>query len=186
MKHTTKAEDPVAAIRQRAKQLRGRKGWTGADLGQHMTAKGVPWDRSIVANLENGRRRTVSVVELLALARVFDVAPVHLMVPLGDRDYQATPSERCSTSAARAWIRGEAPLPDTDTHVFRTEVPEDEFFDSARPVDAQMEEKAVQHFVPGIDAALKAGLTEDQVVDWVRSAYRLSRTLRGAGAESDG
>lgn len=59
-----------------AAQVKARRawcGWSAADLAIRVTAAGVDWDRQVVAKLENGRRLAVSVDELDALARVFDV-----------------------------------------------------------------------------------------------------------------
>jgi hypothetical protein len=46
-----------------------------------MTAAGVRWDRSIVANFENGRRSYVTAEELVTLGEVLDVAPAALLLP---------------------------------------------------------------------------------------------------------
>lgn len=112
---------------------------TGAGLAERMTEIGVPWDRSIVANLENGRRKTVSVVELLALARVLDVAPVHLLVPTEDDDapYRMVPSSVVSAGRARAWIVGLFHLPSTDERLYYSEVPRYEWIPPGPPSDAQ-------------------------------------------------
>jgi transcriptional regulator with XRE-family HTH domain len=122
MEHSGKPTSPVDTIRHRVKQLRGHRGWTGAELGTRLTRLGARWDRSIVANFEAGRRRTVSVTELLALAIVFDVAPVNLLVPLDDRPYQVTPTRAENSDLVRSWVRGEQPLPGTDERTYRTEV----------------------------------------------------------------
>lgn len=98
-----------------------------------MTRVGVPWDRSTVANLENGRRATVSVEELFVLAYVLSVAPVHLVVPLVDADdktqYRVTPAVATTRAAlVRAWIRGEAPFgEDIDVKRYFAEVPDSEW-----------------------------------------------------------
>ncbi len=121
---------PVPTISANVKRLRKRKEWTAKELGDRLSALGVPWDRSIVANLENGRRTTVSVVELLALALVLDVAPVHLLVPADAADsdlYQVAPESTASVGQVRAWIRGMAALPGTDGRTFWSEVPDHEF-----------------------------------------------------------
>ena len=44
----------------------------------------MDWTRIVVTKLETGRRQSVSVEELLALAYVLNVAPVHLLVPWDD------------------------------------------------------------------------------------------------------
>lgn len=92
---------------------------------------GIEWDRSIVANLESGRRRTVSVEEWLALAFVLSVAPIHLLVPpTGEEDltpYAVTPSTNSVPFFTRAWIRGQAPIGGQDPRRYFSEVPEAEW-----------------------------------------------------------
>jgi transcriptional regulator with XRE-family HTH domain len=109
-------------VRARVKELRGRKGWSGTKLGEELDALGVPWNRSVVANFESGRRPAVSVQELLALALVLDVAPVNLLVPLDSEPYQVTPkkTEPQDSVAVWLWMRGEKPLPGTETAAART------------------------------------------------------------------
>lgn len=104
------------AVRTRVKELRGRKGWSGADLGNELSALGVPWNRSVVANFESGRRPAVSVQELLALAVVLGVAPVSLLAPLHSEPYRLTPkgTEPQNSVDAWLWMRGQQPLPGTD------------------------------------------------------------------------
>ena len=110
----------------RVKQLRRARGWTGAELGKRMEDVGIPWDRAIVANVENGRRRSFTVAELLALAVVFDVAPVHFLIAPDAERYSITPKREYEAGRVRAWVRGEAPLPGTNLRTFRTEVPMEE------------------------------------------------------------
>ncbi|MGW2587987.1 helix-turn-helix domain-containing protein [Streptomyces virginiae] len=173
MDHTHQAE-PVGTISERARRLRRLKDWTAAELGERMASLGVPWDRSIVANLENGRRKSVSVSEWLALAVALDVAPVHLLVPPEGGRYRPTPELEYEASTVRAWIRGEEPLPGVDPRTFRMEAPEGEWSDPDLPEQAQSENDATRHLLAGIEQARRAGLTEDQVVNWVRGAWRMS------------
>ncbi|WP_108986970.1 helix-turn-helix domain-containing protein [Streptomyces coelicoflavus] len=123
MEHTEKgAVGPIDTIRARTKQLRGHRGWTAAELGARLKPYGLRWDRSIVANFEAGRRRTVSVNELLALALVFDVAPVNLLVPVNDAPYQVAANRVEDADTVRAWVRGQKPLPGVDERTFFGEV----------------------------------------------------------------
>lgn len=130
---TTRAATPTQAAAQRMKELRVKRGLTAAQLAGRMTELGIPWDRSIVANLENGRRRSLSVDEMLGLAVALNVAPVHLLVPVdGDSEpYHITPAVATSRFRARAWIRGLSlpwRLPKVaDSRQFYSEVPEEEF-----------------------------------------------------------
>ena len=77
-------QDPIAAIvAGRVRELRDRRGWSGTELAERMAEAGMPqFDRGILANFESGRRRSISVDEVLVLALVLDVAPVHLFVPV--------------------------------------------------------------------------------------------------------
>lgn len=138
---TTPPEGPTEAIARRVSALRQRKGLNRQQLGEAMTACGVEWNRFTVSSLENGKRQNVSVTELLALARVLDVAPVHLLVPLEDEQpYQVTPTEVLPAHRVRPWVRGIVPLPGTDTRIFQTEVPLPElrgWSDEDRPVPPQ-------------------------------------------------
>lgn len=122
---------PTQEVARRVQELRRKRGLTAAALAERMTGLGVPWDRSIVANLESKRRRSLSVEELLALALALNVAPVHLMVPPDDpgEPYQVTPTISGTRSLVRQWLRGVAQLdPDADRREFLTEVPEAEFY----------------------------------------------------------
>ncbi|MEU6705771.1 helix-turn-helix transcriptional regulator [Streptomyces wuyuanensis] len=116
------ASTPVATIAERVRELRGRRGWSAAKLGEELSEHGVSWDRFAVANLEKGKRQTVTVQELLALAFVLDVAPVNLLVPLDDRAYQVTTDRTEDADTVRAWVRGEDPLPGRDERMFFAEV----------------------------------------------------------------
>lgn len=116
------AAGPVATIAQRVKELRGRRGWTAAQLGKALEKHDIRWDRFTVANLENGKRQNVTVQELFALALVLDVSPTNLIVPLDDRMYEVTPTRAESADMVRSWVRGEEPLPGTDERTYRAEV----------------------------------------------------------------
>ncbi len=121
---------PHRVIAERVKEIRKARGLSGDRLAREMTKAGVKWDRSIVANLENGRRSIVTVEELLALAYILDVAPVHLMVPLDmDSWYAVTPASYATTSGrVRAWIRGLFALEGhTDERKYFSEVPNAEW-----------------------------------------------------------
>lgn len=73
---------------------------------------GFPIPRSVLANLENGRREAVSVAELLVLAAALEVAPGLLVNPLG---HQATtevlPGRELPAWEAILWLSGQVRLP---------------------------------------------------------------------------
>jgi transcriptional regulator with XRE-family HTH domain len=122
--HVTQPAAPTATIARQVRELRNARGWSGQRLAQEMTEQGIDWDRSIVANLENGRRRTVSVEEWLALARVLGVAPVHLLLPIEeDGEFAVTPRAIEQLAEARAWVRGYRALAGDSTWFHRHRPP---------------------------------------------------------------
>ncbi|WP_405425533.1 helix-turn-helix domain-containing protein [Streptomyces erythrochromogenes] len=112
----------MATVAQRVRDVRKRKGLTTQQLAERLQANGLPWERTTVVKFEGGRRQSVAVDELLALALALDVAPIHLLVPLDDRPYAITPTRTEDANDVRAWVRGEEPLPGVDAHVYGTEV----------------------------------------------------------------
>lgn len=122
---------PHRGIADRVRELRRNRGMSAQALSERMNAVGVPWDRHIVANLETGRRAAVTVEELLALAYVLEVAPVHLIVPTDgdDEPYRVTPAgvPEVTRSRVRHWVRGFQELPGQDHRRYFSEVPPHEF-----------------------------------------------------------
>jgi transcriptional regulator with XRE-family HTH domain len=72
----------TAVIADRVRRLRETARLSGAGLAAEMVKLGVPWNRTTVAKLETGRRESITVQELLALALALDVPPVALLVDL--------------------------------------------------------------------------------------------------------
>src|SRR5690606_40846008 len=71
----------LSTVAQQVRTARRRRGWTAAELGAAMTRVGVQWDRFAVTKLENGKRKTLTLTELAALARVLEIPPVLLLFP---------------------------------------------------------------------------------------------------------
>lgn len=68
---------------------------------------GMPIPRSVLANLESGRRETVTVAEVLVLAAALDVAPIDLICPVGfDKQTEMLPGRAMDPLTARRWITG--------------------------------------------------------------------------------
>lgn len=88
----------------RVRALRGAARLSGPALAVAMNDRGIPWNRSTVAKLETGRRESVAVQELLALAAVFGIAPADLLpdrpcVGCGDSPPAGFTCNRCKRSA---------------------------------------------------------------------------------------
>lgn len=122
---------PHDVIASRVRELRQKRGWSAKHLADELQKVGLAWDRSIVANFEHRRRETVSVEELLALAYVFSVAPLNLMVPIvaDDHDdaqaYEPVPNVWVPLSEVRDWVRGYVE-PFGDPRISASERPEHE------------------------------------------------------------
>jgi transcriptional regulator with XRE-family HTH domain len=68
---------------------------------------GMPIPQSVLANLESGRRETVSVAELLVLAAALDMSPLELMCPVGfDKQIEMLPGHAVDPLIVRRWITG--------------------------------------------------------------------------------
>lgn len=87
---------------------RGQRGYSAQDLSDRCAALGFAIPRPVLSNLENGRRESVSVAELIVLARALDVPPLQLLVPVGRAEsLELFPgASRPAWDAAR-WITGE-------------------------------------------------------------------------------
>ncbi len=72
-----------SALAERITYEREKHGWSYAGLAQRMTEVGCPIDQSAIYKIEKGQpaRRRISVDELVALARVFELGLDDLLVP---------------------------------------------------------------------------------------------------------
>jgi hypothetical protein len=159
MEHT-----PTAVIAARVRELRGAR---SADwLAREMQRQGIGWTRLVVTKLETGRRQSVSVEELLALAAVLDVSPLHLLVPPypsplwgegyesrspddpnvpnDNEPYQVTPATAVPCYRVRQWVRAYEPLPGGDMLHFLQSMPGHE-----RPSDEEIKRR-VRDRVEGV------------------------------------
>jgi transcriptional regulator with XRE-family HTH domain len=83
------------------------------ELAEGVEGLGVEsYSRSQVANLETGRRSSVTVGELLAIAATLEVSPLQLLFPVGiDEQVEVLPGVRVTPWEAAKWFTGEEPLP---------------------------------------------------------------------------
>lgn len=88
------------------------KGMSAQDLSDACTEVGMPIPRTVISNIENGRRTNVSVAELLVLARALDVPPVVLVFPVGyEEQSEFLPGKTSGTLRAIDWFSGERLAP---------------------------------------------------------------------------
>jgi len=66
-------------VRQRVRYWRRERGLSAAALAEQLAAVGMgDFNGSVIANYESGRRRSLTVEELFAIAAVLRVSPLHL------------------------------------------------------------------------------------------------------------
>lgn len=127
----------------RLKEVRTRRGWSQTELAMRLEDFGRPMLRQTIANLENpehSRARHVPLEDVLAIAAVLGVAPVHMFVPLEDdtrvrlfertiRDDEGSVVQDLGVVPAfiaRAWVRGQGTVGEYNHRVFFSEMPERE------------------------------------------------------------
>jgi len=182
------ASDLVVA---RLKEARRRRGWSAREFAEQCERAGGPkMTANMVMNIEAGRRKVgVTVDELMLFAYVCDVAPTYfLMSPEGeDAAVQITPS--CTVGdrdLLRRWVRGEAPLPDTDAAVYhftsvetlRTSDTKAAFLDRTKQIVEQFQADAdayaqrsrtqMRELLGEVEDAIRTGAPDDQVLHAIR------------------
>lgn len=91
-------------------------GMSAEELAARMRHQGIPWRREVVANLETGRRDRLDVDELLALALVFGVPPITLLVDPAEETSviavgsESVPATEVPATTALRWLSSESPL----------------------------------------------------------------------------
>lgn len=73
---------------------------------------GMPLDRSVIAKLERGTRQSLTVAELLVLARALNVPPLLLALPIGtEAQTEVLPGVSVDTWQAAQWFTGHDAFP---------------------------------------------------------------------------
>ncbi|MEY9942152.1 helix-turn-helix domain-containing protein [Streptacidiphilus sp. MAP5-3] len=119
------------AVALRIKESRARRGWSAKQLAERCAERGlVRLTHSVLNNIESGRhnengqrKRDVTVDELLGLALVLDVAPIHLLAlpENGETEVavRVAPDVVLKDNAGLLqWVRGDAPLPESDARLY--------------------------------------------------------------------
>lgn len=124
-KVAAKAEPNTATnfVRKQVKRLRNERGWSAKQLAERLKGLGIPWDRDIVANFENGRRASISLEETLALAYALDIAPAYFIIPDDNDQLVDIARQQVRSINARSWLAGFGVLPGTDQRRWRLNQP---------------------------------------------------------------
>jgi transcriptional regulator with XRE-family HTH domain len=102
----------VAAIAQEIRRYRQEHGLSVQQLSDKLAADyGMAIKRSVLSNLENGRRHMINVPELMVLAHCLRVPPLMLVCPVGtEKTMEILPGRTIPTWDAAQWVSAEAPL----------------------------------------------------------------------------
>lgn len=116
-------------VARQVRELRDGRGWSARELADRLAKAGAPQvSRSVLASIESGRRPYVTVDELFALARVFNVSPLRLLLPWSTDPNTTVDIGGITGVAVREiweWALGAGPLtvsaedPDGDLQRFR-------------------------------------------------------------------
>lgn len=107
------AENLVARVAGEVRRLRGKEhaALSAAKLADRTYDIGYGISRSVVADLENGRKKSLDVPELLVLAAALGVSPVQLVYPdLPKGNVEVLPGLDQESHDALRWFSGEAGL----------------------------------------------------------------------------
>lgn len=95
-------------IARQVRHYRQERGLSAQQMADRLAELGLPVQRAVLANLENGRRGNVTIAEVLALAKVLKVPPILLLFPIGQSEsIEALPDQRVPTWEAAKWFMGE-------------------------------------------------------------------------------
>lgn len=95
------------SIAREVRRHRQEQGLSAQQLSDRCAELGVPIQRTVLANMESGRRTTVTVAEVLVLAAALGVAPGQLMFPVGFQEkVEMLPNQEREPMAALDWVSG--------------------------------------------------------------------------------
>lgn len=98
----------VTYFRERAADDRGRP-LSIQGLSERCGKLGLPLGRPALSKLENGMRQSVTVDEVIVLARALSVSPADLVFPVGqESSYELLPGQHADTWEAVLWFSGMA------------------------------------------------------------------------------
>jgi transcriptional regulator with XRE-family HTH domain len=102
----------VAAIAEQIKRFRQERDMSAQQLADETAKLGFLVPRSVIANLESGRRNSITVPEILVIARALQVAPLLLLFPVGQQEiFEVTPGINVTAWDAAKWFAGDADDP---------------------------------------------------------------------------
>ncbi|WP_372408846.1 helix-turn-helix domain-containing protein [Streptomyces luteireticuli] len=90
------------------RRYRGMRGISAQQLSDLCAKLGMEIPRAVISNLENGRRTSVTVAEVLVLAAALDVPPLSLVFPVGYQEFcEVLPNRQRGTWGGFLWAAGD-------------------------------------------------------------------------------
>lgn len=109
----------ASLIADEVKRLRKVRGMSAQQLSEKCENLGLPIARSVIANLESKRRLTVSVPEVIILARALEVPPVSLIFPIGQAEKtEMLPGLYVDPMGAVGYLSGSSVPPGIDVNEY--------------------------------------------------------------------
>ncbi len=98
----------TAVVGRQVALYRRRLRWSAQRLADECVSRGHPLTRSNIANLENGRRPSVGLPEVLVMAEALGVTPAALMLPLAgnETEVEVQPGSYLDPVFAWWWLTG--------------------------------------------------------------------------------
>jgi transcriptional regulator with XRE-family HTH domain len=107
------ADNVAKTVGKQVRRYRDLAGMSAQKMADALAELGMPIERSVLAGLENGRRKTVSVAEVIAFGKVLGIAPLALIYPVDEDDpIEILPGQLSTPLAASKWFVGDTPFPD--------------------------------------------------------------------------
>jgi hypothetical protein len=95
-------------------------------LAARLAEIGFPVDWTTIRKIEEGRKKTVPLDSVFAIAYALDVSPTFLLLPDAKEHVAVAPAvEPEDNLRLELWLRGDEPLPGQDRRRFLRELPTD-------------------------------------------------------------
>ncbi len=114
---------PSETFARRVREVRRRKPWRQQDLSDRLREFDWVIDQSVIARIENPKKRPVSLDEAIVISAALGTTPIHLIVdPTDVEPLHLAPNHAVNAREARQWLRGQRPLREEDALTYYSEV----------------------------------------------------------------
>ncbi len=176
------------SLGERVKSYRKARDLSAEQFATELSDAGMPYTRAQVSNLEARRRTSITVGEVLMFARVLDVPPAMLLLPIGSpEDVEILPGVYADPWSAYRWMAGTAPLAERNRDHYTVRISGgietmDYFADSARPITLYAEcDQAMKDF--GFWRSIGTESATEKAMNAVRELVNTRRELRKLGLD---